>query len=156
MKPSAETLPQLLLAQARRWGDRHVAIREKEFGIWQAYTWRQYADHVERIALGLASLGFHRGDKIAVIGDNRPQLYWTMVAAQALGGVPVPIYQDSIAAEMHYVIDHSESRVLVCEDQEQVDKILEMKEKLPAVEMVIYDDAKAMRRCDCPSLRGLA
>ena len=100
-EPSAETLPQLLLGQALRWGDRRVAIREKEFGIWQAYTWRQYADRVQRIALGLASLGFHRGDKIAIIGDNRPQLYWTMVAAQALGGVPVPIYQDSIAAEMH-------------------------------------------------------
>ena len=88
MAPSAETLPQLLLAQALRWGNRRVAIREKEFGIWQAYTWRQYADNVQRIALGLASLGFRRGDKVAVIGDNRPQLYWTMVAAQALGGVP--------------------------------------------------------------------
>jgi long-chain acyl-CoA synthetase len=155
MEPSAETLPQLLLGQARRWGDRRVAIREKEFGIWQAYTWRQYADHVERIALGLASLGFHRGEKIAIIGDNRPQLYWTMVAAQALGGVPVPIYQDSIAAEMHYVIDHSESRVIVCEDQEQVDKILEMKDKLPAVELVVYDDPKGMRHYDYPFLLSL-
>src|ERR1700682_2212890 len=144
MERAAETLPRLLLAQVARWGDRRVAIREKEFGIWQAYTWRQYADHVERIALGLASLGFHRGDKIAIIGDNRPQLYWTMVAAQGLGGGPVPISQDSIAAEMHYVIDHSESRVIVCEDQEQVDKILEMKDKLPAVERVVYDAPRSM------------
>ena len=155
MEPSPETLPQFLLAQAERWGDRRAAIREKEFGIWQAYTWRQYADHVQRFALGLASLGFHRGDKIAVIGDNRPQLYWTMVAAQALGGAPVPVYQDSIAAEMHYVIDHSESRMVVCEDQEQVDKILEMKDKLPAVETVVYDDPKGMRHYDYPFLVGL-
>ena len=115
MEVAGETLPRLLLAQAARWGDRRAAIREKEFGIWQAYTWRQYADNVRRIALGLASLGFRRGDKIAVIGDNRPQLYWTMVAAQALGGAPVPIYQDSIAAEMHYVIDHSDARMVICE-----------------------------------------
>jgi long-chain acyl-CoA synthetase len=155
MESSPETLPQFLLAQAERWGDRRAAIREKEFGIWQAYTWRQYADHVQRFALGLASLGFHRGDKIAVIGDNRPQLYWTMVAAQALGGAPVPVYQDSIAAEMHYVIDHSESRMVVCENQEQVDKILEMKDKLPAVETVVYDDPKGMRHYDYPFLVGL-
>ena len=155
MEPSTDTLPQLLLAQAARWGDRRAAIREKEFGIWQAYTWRQYADHVKRIALGLASLGFRRGDKMAIIGDNRPQLYWTMVAVQALGGAPVPIYQDSIAAEMHYVIDHSESCMVVCEDQEQVDKILEMKDKLPAVEMVVYDDPKGMRHYDYPFLLSL-
>jgi len=150
-----DTLPKLLLAQAARWGDRRVAIREKEFGIWQAHSWRASAGHVERIALGLASLGFRRGDKIAVIGDNRPQLYWTMLAAQALGGAPVPVYQDSIAAEMHYVIDHSESRVVICEDQEQVDKILEMKDKLPAVEVAIYDDPKGMRHYDYPFLLSL-
>jgi long-chain acyl-CoA synthetase len=149
------TLPKLLLAQAARWGDRRVAIREKEFGIWQSHSWQAYAGHVERIALGLASLGFHRGDKIAIIGDNRPQLYWTMLAAQALGGAPVPVYQDSITAEMHYVIDHSESRMVICEDQEQVDKILEMKDKLPAVEAVIYDDPKGMRHYDYPFLLSL-
>src|SRR6266545_3277665 len=149
---TADTLPKLLLAQAARWGARRVAIREKEFGIWQAHSWQDYAAHVERIALGLAGLRFRRGDKIAVIGDNRPQLYWTMLAAQALGGVPVPVYQDSIAAEMHYVIDHSESRMIICEDQEQVDKILEMKDKLPLVEAVIYDDPKGMRHHDYPEI----
>jgi len=152
---TADTLPKLLLAQAARWGARRVAIREKEFGIWQAHSWQDYAAHVERIALGLAGLRFRRGDKIAVIGDNRPQLYWTMLAAQALGGVPVPVYQDSIAAEMHYVIDHSESRVIICEDQEQVDKILEMKDKLPLVEVVIYDDPKGMRHYEYPFLLSL-
>ena len=152
---NADTLPKLLLAQVARWGDRRVAIREKEFGIWQSHSWQDSARHVERIALGLASLGFRRGDKIAVIGDNRPQLYWTMFAAQALGGAPVPVYQDSIAAEMHYVIDHSESRMVICEDQEQVDKILEMKDKLPAVELVLYDDPKGMRHYDYPFLLSL-
>ena len=152
---NSDTLPKLLLAQAARWGDHRVAIREKEFGIWQAHSWQDYAAHVERIALGLAGLGFRRGDKIAIIGDNRPQLYWTLLAAQALGGVPVPVYQDSIAAEMHYVIDHSESRMIICEDQEQVDKILEMKDKLPLAEMVIYDDPKGMRHYDYPFLLSL-
>ena len=152
---NADTLPKLLLAQVARSGDRRVAIREKEFGIWQSHSWQDSARHVERIALGLASLGFRRGDKIAVIGDNRPQLYWTMFAAQALGGAPVPVYQDSIAAEMHYVIDHSESRMVICEDQEQVDKILEMKDKLPAVELVLYDDPKGMRHYDYPFLLSL-
>jgi len=150
-----DTLPQLLLAQAARTGSRKVAIREKEFGIWQSYSWRDVQDHVERIALGLASLGFRRGDKIAVIGDNRPQLYWTMLAAQALGGAPVPVYQDSIAAEMHYVIDHSESRMVICEDQEQVDKILEMKDKLPSLEVVVYDDPKGLRHYAYPFLLSL-
>ena len=152
---TSDTLPKLLLAQAARWGARRVAIREKEFGIWQAHSWQDYAAHVERIALGLAGLRFRRGDKIAVIGDNRPQLYWTMLAAQALGGVPVPVYQDSIAAEMHYVIDHSESRMIICEDQEQVDKILEMKDKLPLVEVIIYDDPKGMRHYEYPFLLSL-
>src|SRR6266568_4719349 len=152
--PGLDTLPKLALDNSQRLAAA-VAIREKEFGIWQAHTWKDYVEHVRRIALGLASLGFRRGDKIAVIGDNRPQLYWTIVAAQALGGVPVPIYQDGIAAEIHYVIDHSESRMIICEDQEQVDKILEMKDKLPLVEAVIYDDPKGMRHYDYPFLQSL-
>jgi long-chain acyl-CoA synthetase len=154
LTPGLDTLPKLALDNSQRLAAT-VAIREKEFGIWQAHTWKDYVDHVRRIALGLASLGFRRGDKLAVIGDNRPQLYWTMVAAQALGGVPVPIYQDGIAAEIHYVIDHSESRMIICEDQEQVDKILEMKDKLPLVETIVYDDPKGMRHYDHPWLVSL-
>src|SRR5882672_3582218 len=154
LAPDCDTLPKLALDNSQRLAAA-VAIREKEFGIWQAHTWKDYVEHVRRIARGLAILGFRRGDKIAVIGDNRPQLYWTMLAAQALGGSPVPVYQDSITAEMHYVIDHSESRMIICEDQEQVDKILEMKDKLPAVEAVIYDDPKGMRHYDYPFLLSL-
>jgi long-chain acyl-CoA synthetase len=147
-----DTLPKLLLVNARRYGQRKVAIREKEYGIWQAYSWAQYLEQVRDFALGLAQLGFQRGDKLAIIGDNRPQLYWALVAAQALGGVPVPIYQDAIAAELRYVVDHSDAKILVAEDQEQVDKVLEMKDELLKVEAVIYDDPKGMRHYAYPFL----
>ena len=103
-------------------------------------------------ALGLARLGFRRHDKLAIIGDNRPQLYWALVAAEALGGMPVPIYQDAIATEMQYVIDHSDATVVLAEDQEQVDKVLEMRDRLPKVEYVIYDDPKGMRHYTLPYL----
>jgi long-chain acyl-CoA synthetase len=147
-----DTLPKLLLVNARRYGQRKVAIREKEYGIWQAYSWAQYLEQVRDFALGLAQLGFQRGDKLAIIGDNRPQLYWALVAAQALGGVPVPIYQDAIAAELRYVVDHSDAKILVAEDQEQVDKVLEMKDELLKVEAMIYDDPKGMRHYAYPFL----
>ncbi len=147
-----DTLPKLLMANAQRYGHRKAAIREKEYGIWQSYSWAQYLEQVKDFALGLANLGFQRGDKLSIIGDNRPQLYWALVAAQGLGGVPVPIYQDAIAAEVQFVIDHSDSRVVVAEDQEQVDKILETKDRLPGVEYVIYDDPKGMRQYSFPFL----
>ncbi len=145
------TLPLWLVANAGRLGSR-VAMREKEYGIWQAYSWLAYLDNVRAFALGLAGLGFRRGDKLAVIGDNRPQLYWAMLAAQALGGVAVPIYQDAIAAEMQYVIHHSDSKVVVAEDQEQVDKVLEIKGQLQQVEYVLYKDPKGLRHYSYPFL----
>jgi long-chain acyl-CoA synthetase len=151
-----DTLPKLLLANVQRYGRRKVAIREKEYGIWQAYSWDQYLEQVRDFALGLAQLGFQRGDKLAIIGDNRPQLYWALMAAQALGGVPVPIYQDAIAAELRYVVDHSDAKILVAEDQEQVDKVLEMKDELLKVEAVIYDDPKGMRHYAYPFLLSFA
>ena len=95
LDPSQDTFPKLALQNARRLSGK-VAIREKDLGIWQSYTWSQYVDQARLIALGLAALGFTRGDKTAVVGDNRPALYWTMLATQALGGIPVPLYQDSI------------------------------------------------------------
>ncbi len=131
-------------------------MREKEYGIWQAYSWLAYLDNVRAFALGLVGVGFRRGDKLAVIGDNRPQLYWAMLAAQALGGVAVPIYQDAIAAEMQYVIHHSDSTVVVAEDQEQVDKLLEMKDQLPQVEYVLYKDPKGLRHYSYPFLLPFA
>jgi long-chain acyl-CoA synthetase len=151
-----DTLPKLLMANAQRYGHRKTAMREKEYGIWQAYSWAQYLEQVKDFALGLARLGFQRDDKLAIIGDNRPQLYWALVAAQALGGMPVPIYQDAIATEMQYVIDHSDARVVLAEDQEQVDKVLEMRDQLPKVEYVVYDDPKGMRHYAFPFLLSFA
>ena len=137
------TLPRLLQRNARELGNR-PAIREKDRGIWQTWTWRQYHDEVRDLALGLAALGFGRGDRLSVIGDNRPRLYWAQVAAQCLGGVPVPVYQDSIAKELAYVWNHAEVGVIVAEDQEQVDKILALREELPALRLVIYDDPRGL------------
>jgi long-chain acyl-CoA synthetase len=137
------TLPRLLQRNARELGNR-PAIREKDRGIWQSWTWRQYHDETRDLALGLAALGFHRGDRLSVIGDNRPRLYWAQVAAQCLGGVPVPVYQDSIAKELAYVWNHAEVSVIVAEDQEQVDKILALRADLPALRLVVYDDPRGM------------
>ena len=123
--PELDTFPKLLLDNAVRFAGRS-AIREKEFGIWQSWTWDEVLGEVEALAGGLAALGFRRGDKLAVIGDNRPRLYWSMCAAQALGGVPVPMYQDSVADELAYVVEHSGVRFAVVQDQEQVDKLLEV------------------------------
>jgi long-chain acyl-CoA synthetase len=148
------TLPRYLLTNAQKHPNR-PAIREKDRGIWQTYTWRQYHDHVRDIALGLASLGFARGDKLSVIGDNRPRLYWAQVAAMCLGGVSVPVYQDSIAKELAYVLDHAEVSVVVAEDQEQVDKILALKEQLPALKVIIYEDARGMSQYSATNLRSL-
>src|SRR5215471_19908834 len=111
-------------------------MREKDRGIWQAHTWRQYHDQVRDLALGLAALGFKRGDKLSVIGDNRPRLYWAQVSAQSLGGIAVPVFQDSIASELGYVFAHAEVSIIVAEDQEQVDKVLSLKDQLPALRLL--------------------
>ena len=137
------TLPRLLQRNARDLGHR-PAIREKDRGIWQSWTWREYHDQVRELALGLAALGFRRGDRLSVIGDNRPRLYWAQVAAQCLGGAPVPVYQDSIAKELAYVWSHAEVSVIVAEDQEQVDKILGLRAELPTLRLVVYDDPRGL------------
>ena len=141
--PDLTTLPRLLQRNARELGAR-PAMREKDRGIWQTWDWRQYLDQVRDLALGLASLGFRRGDGLSVIGDNRPRLYWAQVAAQSLGGVSVPVYQDSIARELAYVWNHAEVSVIVAEDQEQVDKVAALRDELPALRLVVYDDPRGM------------
>jgi long-chain acyl-CoA synthetase len=138
-----DTLPRLLQRNAREFGER-PAMREKDRGIWQTFSWREYHDHVRDFALGLAAIGFGRGDKLTVIGDNRPRLYAAQVAAQALGGVSVPLYQDSIARELAYVLAHAEVSIIVAEDQEQVDKIFGLRAELPALRHVIYEDPRGM------------
>jgi long-chain acyl-CoA synthetase len=150
-----DTFPKLVRANAERLA-RHVAIREKDLGIWQSYSWRDYFERSRRIALGLASLGFARGDKTAVVGDNRPELYWAVLATQALGGVPVPLYQDSIEKELTYIVDHAEARFAVAEDQEQVDKLLHVRTQCPRLEFIVYDDARGMRAYSEPGLLSLA
>jgi long-chain acyl-CoA synthetase len=154
LDPALDTFPKLVQKNAERIGGK-VAIREKDLGIWQSYTWRDYLDRARLIALGLASLGFARGDKTAIIGDNRPELYWAMLATQALGGVPVPLYQDSIEKEMQYILEHAEARFAVVEDQEQVDKLLHVREQCPRLESIVYDDPRGMRHYDQPFLVSL-
>ena len=137
------TLSRLLLRNARDLRNR-PAIREKDRGIWQTWTWGQYHDEVRDFALGLMALGFKRGERLSVIGDNRPRLYWAQVAAQCLGGVPVPVFQDSIAKELAFVWNHAECAVIVAEDQEQVDKVLALRDQLPNLRLVAYDDPRGM------------
>ena len=139
-----DTFPKLCADQAVKNGSR-PAIREKDFGIWQTWTWAQVAAEVRALACGLAALGLKRGDKIAIVGDNRPRLYWTMTAAQAIGAIPVPLYQDSAAKEMAFVIDHAEARFAMAEDQEQVDKMIEIRSSGGKLDQVIYDNARGMR-----------
>ena len=139
-----DTFPKVLLDLVEKRPDG-VAIREKDYGIWQSWIWREVAEEVRALACGLASFGLERGDKVAIVGDNRPRLYWAMLATQALGGVPVPLYQDSIADEMQYVIEHAEVRFAILEDQEQVDKVLSVKERCPRLEMLVYDDPRGLR-----------
>jgi len=140
-----DTFPKLLLDRAVRYRDAHAA-REKEFGIWQSWTWHELAEEIQDLACGLAELGFQRGDKIAIIGDNRPRLYGAMCAAQALGGVPVPMYQDSVANELQFVVDHADVRFAIGENQEQVDKLLEIMDSCPKLEVIIFDDARGLRK----------
>ena len=159
MTPKSETrpdtFPRLLIDNARTRGDR-PAYREKDLGIWQSWTWRQVLDEVRAIACGLAAEGFGQDDRLAIVGDNRPQLYWTMVAAQCLGGIPVPLYQDAVAEEMQYVLDHAGARFAIVEDQEQVDKLLDIMERCPALERIVYKDSRGLRHYDQPFLLSLA
>ena len=141
---SAETFPRCLLDQAQR-NSGKPAIREKYLGIWQTWTWSEVSSQVRALACGLAAKGFKRGDKLALIGDNRPRLYWSMSAAQCLGGIPVPMYQDSVADELQFVVEHAEVRFAVAENQEQVDKLLEIKDRCPNLEFIVYCDARGMR-----------
>ncbi len=145
MTDTADTFPKLLMAKAAEYGDSKVALREKEFGIWQSVTWREYLEHVRYFSLGLISLGLQPGDKIAILGDNRPEWVYAELAAQAAGAISLGLYQDSVAKELQYLIDFADARFVVVEDQEQVDKMLEVWDDLPKVEKVIYYDPKGLR-----------
>ncbi len=142
-----DSFPKLLMDNAVRLGDS-PASREKIYGIWMAWTWHQVADEVREFAAGLHALGLRRGDRVAIVGENRPRLYWSMVAAHCLGAVPVPVYQDSVAEEMQYVLEHAEVKFAVVEDQEQVDKLLSIKEGLPGLVEILYQDERGLRNYD--------
>jgi long-chain acyl-CoA synthetase len=147
-----DTFPKLLVRNAEVFGDRKIAMREKEFGIWQEFSWKEYHDHVKYFSLGMVSLGLQAGDKVAIIGDNRPEWVWGEVAAQAAGAVPLGLYQDSTLKEVSYIIDHSDASFVLAEDQEQVDKILDMMEQLPKVRYIFYSDPRGMRGYKQPFL----
>jgi len=144
MATRLDTFPRLLLHHAHVRGER-PAVREKDLGIWQVWTWRQVADEVRALACGLAAQGFARGMHLAIIGDNRPRLYWAMAAAQALGGVPVPMYQDAPAAEFVFVLNDAALGYAIVEDQEQVDKLLEALPQVPSLEHIYFDDPRGLR-----------
>jgi long-chain acyl-CoA synthetase len=148
---SVDTFPLLLLQHARKQGNR-TAIREKDLGIWQSWTWAQVANEVRALACGLAAQGFRRGMNLAIIGDNRPRLYWSFAAAQCLGGVPVPMYQDAVAQEMLFVLDNAEIEYAIVEDQEQVDKLLELLPQYPNLKHIFYDDPRGLRNYSHPQL----
>jgi long-chain acyl-CoA synthetase len=149
------SIPALLARNASQFGSK-PAYREKEFGIWQTWTWAEVADEIEAMALGFLALGIERGEHVAIIGRNRPALYWSMVAVQKVGGVPVPLYQDAVTEEMAYVLEHCSARFVVAGDQEQVDKVLEVQASVPFIEHIIYHDTRGLRKYDHSKLHALA
>ncbi|WP_332752372.1 AMP-binding protein, partial [Hydrogenophaga sp.] len=148
------TFPQLLLDHAQRRPDA-PAMREKEYGIWQTTSWSNMARLVEALACGLHQAGLQRGEHMVVIGANRPRLYATMLAAQSLGAIPIPLYQDAVGGECVFPINNAEVRFCVVEDQEQVDKMLEIREQCPQLSHIYYDDPRGLRNYDQPGLGGM-
>jgi len=148
------TFPRLMLEHAKA-RPQAPALREKEYGIWQTTTWRELADEVAALTCGMAEAGLSRGQHIVIVGDNRPRLYACMLAAQSLGAIPVPLYQDAVAAEMAFPINNAEVAFAVVEDQEQVDKLVELREKCPQLARIWYDDPRGLRKYDVAGLASL-
>jgi long-chain acyl-CoA synthetase len=143
-KQNSDTIPKLLQNRALEYGHRQIAMRKKDYGIWNEYTWQDVYEHVKKIANGLLALGFEMGDKITIIGDNDPEWFWAEWATQSLGGAAVGIYIDCIPSEVKYYIEHSDSTFVFARDQEQVDKILEIYDQLPKLKRVIYWDPRGL------------
>ena len=150
----ADTFPKLLIRNAHLYGSR-PAMRHKDLGVWQTWTWRQVLDLVRAYAIGLQRLGLKRSETIAIVGANRPKLYWSVMAAQMLGAVPVPVYADAVAEELCFVLAHAEVRYAAVEDQEQIDKILSVMERLPKLEQMVYDEKRGLRDYDHSRLRSM-
>ena len=139
------TIPKLFLSQCKRYGKNKVAMREKEFGIWIPFTWQDYYNNVKYLSLGMMSLGLKKGDKVSMIGDNRPEGLWAEIAAMCAGAVGVWLFQDCMMDEVKYIIDHSDTVFFVGETQEEVDKALSIKDECPKLKWIIWDDPKGMR-----------
>jgi long-chain acyl-CoA synthetase len=150
----ADTFPKLLIRNAESFGSR-PAMRHKDLGIWQTWTWAQVLEVVRAYAVGLHRLGLTRGETIAIVGANRPKLYWSVMAAQALGAVPVPVYADAVADELAFVLSHAEVRFAAVEDQEQVDKIQSVMDRLPKLEQMLYDEKRGLRDYDHGRLHSM-
>jgi long-chain acyl-CoA synthetase len=151
----ADTFAKLLMRNAVRHGGR-PAMRHKDFGIWRTWTWEQLAAEVRACATGLSALGLRRGDRIAIMGANRPKLYWSIMAAQMLGAIPVPVYADAVADELAFVLAHADVRFAAVEDQEQVDKLISVADRLPPMAHVLYDEPRGLRDYDHTRLRSIA
>ena len=149
-----DTFPKILRNNAEVFKGR-PSIREKEYGIWQITTWDAFYNRALLLAEGFYASGLRRGDKIAIIGDNRPNLYLSIASAQILGAIPVPCYQDSVASEIEYILEHAEAKLAIVENQEQVDKLLEIKEKLPLLKNIFYDDPRGLEKYDLKEICSL-
>jgi long-chain acyl-CoA synthetase len=150
----ADTFPKLLVRNAQIFGAR-PAMRHKDLGIWQTWTWAEVLQAVRAYAVGLHRLGLKRGETIAIVGANRPRLYWSVMAAQMLGAIPVPVYADAVAEELAYVLAHADVRLAAVEDQEQVDKILSVMERVPKLELMFYDEKRGLRDYDHGRLHSM-
>ena len=144
---SFDTFPKLLLRNAAQFSGR-PAFRHKDLGIWQTWTWTQVAEIVRAYAAGLQRLGLQPEDTIAIVGSNRPKLYWTMMAAQTLRAIPVPVYSDAVADELAYVLAHADVKFVAAQDQEQVDKVLSVSDRLPHLQKIVYDEPRGLRDYD--------
>ena len=136
-RAKGDTWPKILTYNYEQYGDARIAMRHKRYGIWQRHSWKDYYLNVKYLALGLLSLGFRSGDKVLIVGDNAPQWYYAELAAQANHGASVGVHPDSTPLEIKYFAEHSDARFAVVQDQEQVDKFLEIKEELPLLEAVV-------------------
>ena len=149
-----DTFPKYLLHNAVKYANK-AAMREKNYGVWQSWTWSELLDEIRAYSIGLQQLGVQPGDKVAIVGSNRPRLYWTFAAVQSLRGVPVPVYAESVAEEMEYVLEHADVRYAVCQDQEQIDKVLSMTERLGDLQHLIYDEHRGLRDYDHDRLHAI-
>ena len=142
---SFDTFPKLLARNAAQFSSR-PAFRHKDLGIWQTWSWAQVAEIVRAYAAGLHRLGLQPGDTIAIVGSNRPKLYWTLMAAQALRAIPVPVFSDAVADELAYVLAHADVKFVAAQDQEQVDKVFSVSDRVPHLHRVVYDEPRAIGR----------